>query len=79
MKDLFAANLGAVNGDEETKTKKTNFGRLLGNTVIQFNKAELSSLNLIGNARGYDIDIRESISPALGRLSIIYSYILLIE
>ncbi|KAK6640106.1 hypothetical protein RUM43_008383 [Polyplax serrata] len=52
VKDLFAANLGAVNGDEETKTKKTNFGRLLGNTVIQFNKAELSSLNLIGNARG---------------------------
>lgn len=31
---------------------KTKFGRLLGNTIVQFEKAEGSSVNLTGKAKG---------------------------
>lgn len=31
---------------------KTKFGRLLGNTIVQFEKAESSSVNLTGKAKG---------------------------
>lgn len=44
----------SVQGGEKSKqdTKKTNFGRLLGNTTVTFEKAENSSLNLVGKAKG---------------------------
>lgn len=53
VKELLAADIAAVSEGQDVKPKKTNFGKLLGNSVVQFEKAELSSLNLTGKARGY--------------------------
>jgi len=38
--------------NKNPEAKKINFGRLTGNAVIQFEKAENSSLNLVGKAKG---------------------------
>lgn len=54
VQDLFAVKIGALDSVEDVKPQKTNFGKLSGNTVVQFNKAVMSSLNLVGKARGYD-------------------------
>lgn len=53
VKDLLAADINAMKAEQDAKPKKTNFGKLLGNTVVQFEKADSSSLNLTGKARGY--------------------------
>lgn len=37
---------------DKCDVKKTNFGRLLGNTTVTFEKAENSALNLTGKAKG---------------------------
>lgn len=52
VKSLEAADLSAINSGQNTVPKKTQMGRCLGNTVIQFEKAENSSLNLVGKAKG---------------------------
>ncbi|KAK6634783.1 hypothetical protein RUM44_000030 [Polyplax serrata] len=52
VKELLSADLAAISSGQDAKPKKTNFGKLLGNTVIQFEKVESSSLNLTGKARG---------------------------
>ena len=52
VKELLSVDLTALNAGKEAKTRKTNFGKLLGNTVVQFEKVESSSLNLTGKARG---------------------------
>lgn len=54
IKSLDAIDASAsVQGDKSKQdTKKTNFGRLLGNTTVTFEKAESSSLNLVGKAKG---------------------------
>lgn len=52
VKELLAADINALKADQEAKPKKTNFGKLVGNTVVQFEKSEGSSLNLTGKARG---------------------------
>ncbi|XP_043266425.1 vesicle-fusing ATPase 1-like [Venturia canescens] len=53
VKSLEAADISAIKaGQENTKPKKTRMGRCLGDTTIQFEKADNSSLNLIGKAKG---------------------------
>ncbi|XP_043463400.1 vesicle-fusing ATPase 1-like [Leptopilina heterotoma] len=52
VKSLAAADLQAISSGQETKPKKTRMGRCLGDTVIQFEKADNSSLNLTGKAKG---------------------------
>lgn len=37
---------------EKAEPKKTVFGRLLGNSSVQFEKADNSSINLVGKAKG---------------------------
>lgn len=37
---------------EKVEAKKTRFGRLLGNSVVTFEKSEGSSINLVGKAKG---------------------------
>ncbi|KAF7987816.1 hypothetical protein HCN44_003679 [Aphidius gifuensis] len=52
VKSLEAADISAIKSGQESKPKKTKMGRCLGDTTIQFEKAENSSLNLIGAAKG---------------------------
>lgn len=52
VKSLEAADLSAISSGQNTVPKKTQMGRCLGDSVIQFEKAENSSLNLVGKAKG---------------------------
>ncbi|XP_076642480.1 vesicle-fusing ATPase 1 [Halictus rubicundus] len=52
VKSLEAADLSAISSGQNTVPKKTQLGRCLGDTVIQFEKADNSSLNLVGKAKG---------------------------
>ncbi|XP_012226427.1 vesicle-fusing ATPase 1-like [Linepithema humile] len=52
VKSLEAADLSAISSGQSTVPKKTKMGRCLGDSVIQFEKAENSSLNLVGQAKG---------------------------
>ncbi|KAK7863817.1 hypothetical protein R5R35_003307 [Gryllus longicercus] len=52
VKSLEAADLSAIKAGQEAKPKKTKMGRCLGDTIVQFEKAESSSLNLVGKAKG---------------------------
>lgn len=51
VKSLEAVDPAAAMSDK-AELKKTVFGRLLGNSTVQFEKAESSSINLIGKAKG---------------------------
>lgn len=52
VKRLEAADLSALKTGEEPIISPTKMGRCLGDTQIQFEKAEGSQINLIGKARG---------------------------
>ncbi|XP_058800718.1 vesicle-fusing ATPase 1-like [Phymastichus coffea] len=52
VKSLEAADLQAIKAGQEAKPKKTRMGRLLGDTVVTFEKAPNSSLNLTGTKQG---------------------------
>nr|XP_050868928.1 vesicle-fusing ATPase 1-like [Vespula vulgaris] len=52
IKSLEAADLSALKSGQNPTPKKTEMGRCLGDTVIQFEKADNSSINLIGKAKG---------------------------
>ncbi|KDR16531.1 Vesicle-fusing ATPase 1, partial [Zootermopsis nevadensis] len=52
VKSLEAADLSAIKAGQDAKPKKTKMGRCLGDTMVQFEKAENSSLNLVGKAKG---------------------------
>lgn len=43
----------AMQQDKQVEPKKTRFGRLSGNCTVQFEKSEGSSINLVGQAKGY--------------------------
>jgi vesicle-fusing ATPase len=47
-----AADLNAIKAGQDAKPKKTKMGRCLGDTIVQFEKAENSSLNLVGKSKG---------------------------
>lgn len=38
--------------NKDCEPKKTRFGRLLGNATVSFEKAENSSINLVGKSKG---------------------------
>lgn len=48
-----AVDISAIKAGQDAKPRKTRMGRCLGDTIIQFEKAENSSLNLVGKAKGY--------------------------
>lgn len=52
IKTLDAIDPAAAISDTQAQPKKTRFGRLLGNTAVCFEKAENSSVNLVGKAKG---------------------------
>ncbi|XP_008556962.1 vesicle-fusing ATPase 1 [Microplitis demolitor] len=52
VKDLEALDVTAIEQGQKSKPIKTRMGRCLGDTVIQFEKAEQSCLNLVGKAKG---------------------------
>ncbi|XP_053948823.1 vesicle-fusing ATPase 1 [Anastrepha ludens] len=52
VKTLEAVDPKSLGEGKETSTKNVRFGRILGNTIVQFEKAENSSLNLQGKSKG---------------------------
>ncbi|PNF29045.1 hypothetical protein B7P43_G14046 [Cryptotermes secundus] len=46
------ADLNAIKAGQDAKPKETKMGRCLGDTTVQFEKAENSSLNLVGKSKG---------------------------
>lgn len=53
VKSIEAIDAKSIQNQENAaEVKKINFGRLSGNTMIAFEKAENSSLNLTGKAKG---------------------------
>lgn len=52
VKALEAVDPAAAISDK-AEPKATVFGRLLGNSTVQFEKAEMSSVNLVGKSKGW--------------------------
>lgn len=52
VKSLEAVDPAATISDKPAEPKKTRFGRLLGNSSVTFEKAEGSSINLVGKSKG---------------------------
>ncbi|XP_065202991.1 vesicle-fusing ATPase 1-like isoform X2 [Planococcus citri] len=52
VKSLEAADLNAIKAGEESKPRPVELGCCLANTIIQFEKAERSGINLIGKSKG---------------------------
>lgn len=52
VKSIEAIDASSIRNNENAEAKKVSFGRLSGNAVIAFEKAENSSLNLTGKAKG---------------------------
>lgn len=52
MIHVLAADVSALKEGRDAKPRKTKLGRLLPNTLIQFEKAENSAVNLTGKAKG---------------------------
>uniref|UniRef100_A0A1B6MSH2 Vesicle-fusing ATPase n=1 Tax=Graphocephala atropunctata TaxID=36148 RepID=A0A1B6MSH2_9HEMI len=52
VKSLEAVDISAIKAGQDAKPRKTRMGRCLGDTIVQFEKAESSSLNLVGKAKG---------------------------
>lgn len=44
--------MNAIKAGRDAKPHKTKIGRLLPNTIVQFEKADNSALNLVGKAKG---------------------------
>lgn len=53
VKSMEAIDPAMAMQEKQMEPKKTNFGRLSGNTTICFEKAENSTINLVGKAKGY--------------------------
>lgn len=53
---IIAVDLNALKQGRDAKPRKAKMGRLLADTVVQFEKCENSSLNLVGKSKGYFID-----------------------
>lgn len=59
VRDLEAADISALKQGGEAKPRKAKLGRLLADSLVQFEKAENSSLNLVGKSKGKQV--RQSI------------------
>lgn len=51
-KIVLAVDISNIKGGGESKPRKGKIGQVIPNTVIQFEKAENSSLNLVGKSKG---------------------------
>ncbi|KAL1498238.1 hypothetical protein ABEB36_009069 [Hypothenemus hampei] len=56
---ILAANIGALKEGRDAKPKKARIGQIIPNTTVQFEKAENTSLNLVGKSKG--MVVRQSI------------------
>jgi vesicle-fusing ATPase len=52
IKFIEAIDARSISEGKNAEPKKINFGKLSGNAVIQFEKVENSSINLVGKAKG---------------------------
>jgi vesicle-fusing ATPase len=52
IKSIEAIDSASFAAGKNVDPKRINFGKLTGNAVIQFEKAENSSLNLVGKSKG---------------------------
>ncbi|GAB0089128.1 Vesicle-fusing ATPase [Sergentomyia squamirostris] len=52
VKSMEAVDINAYKDNTHMEPKLTRFGRLLGNTMVTFEKAENSSVNLVGKSKG---------------------------
>lgn len=52
IKAIEAIDASSIRDNKNPEAKKITFGKLTGNAVIQFEKAENSSINLVGKAKG---------------------------
>jgi vesicle-fusing ATPase len=52
IKWIEAVDATAIRDGKNAEPKKVTFGKLTGNAMIQFEKAENSSINLVGKAKG---------------------------
>ncbi|KAJ8918795.1 hypothetical protein NQ315_011079 [Exocentrus adspersus] len=59
VKDIEAVGIAAIKEGKDAKPRKAKLGQLIPNTVVQFEKAESSSLNLVGKSKGKQV--RQSI------------------
>ncbi|KAJ3643562.1 hypothetical protein Zmor_026264 [Zophobas morio] len=59
VKDVEVVNINSFKQGGEAKPRKGKLGKLTPNTIIQFEKAETSSLNLVGKSKGKQV--RQSI------------------
>lgn len=46
-------NVNSLKQGVDAKSRKGKLGKLTPNTVVQFERAENSALNLVGKAKGY--------------------------
>ncbi|KAG5884302.1 Vesicle-fusing ATPase 1 [Gonioctena quinquepunctata] len=52
IKDIEVISITAMKAGGEAKPRKAKLGQLIPDTVVQFEKAESSSLNLVGKSKG---------------------------
>lgn len=52
IRTIEAIDASAIRDNKSVEPKKINFGRLSGNAMVQFEKAENSAINLVGKAKG---------------------------
>lgn len=52
IRTIEAIDASSLRDNKNPEAKKITFGRLTGNASIQFEKAENSSINLVGKAKG---------------------------
>lgn len=53
IRSIDAIDANSIRDNKNVEPKKITFGRLSGNAVIQFEKADNSSINLVGKAKGW--------------------------
>lgn len=53
IKLIEAIDVGRALDGKSAEPKKVFFGKLTGNAVVQFEKAENSGINLVGKAKGW--------------------------
>lgn len=52
IRTIEAIDANSIRENKSVEAKKITFGKLTGNAVIQFEKGENSSINLVGKAKG---------------------------
>lgn len=55
IRTIEAIDANSIRENKNAEAKKINFGKLTGNAIIQFEKADNSSINLVGKAKGWEM------------------------